>query len=91
MPLSPPHRRYAPHATASNHALANADQNLTALDARLTKVDKGCQKLTPSTSAPTPNPSKTQQNRSHPHHPDTLVVNPRCQPRRRTLNNPEQP
>ncbi len=41
MPLSPPRRHRQPALTPVNHALANADQNLTALDARLTKVDKG--------------------------------------------------
>ena len=61
MPLSPPrHRR--PSLPAGNHALANGDQNLTEVDTRLTKVDKGCQKLTAPTPAPTPNPSKTRQN-----------------------------
>ena len=67
--------------------LANADQNLT-------KVDKGCQNLTPSTPASTPNPSKTQRNRKFSHHPDTpastLAVNP-SSASRTTLNNPEQP
>ena len=63
MPLPPQHRRTL---SAVNHALANADQNVTEVDARLTKVDKSCQKLTPSTPAPTTNPSKTQQNRNHP-------------------------
>ena len=76
--------------TPGNPSLANADQNLTEVDARLTKVDKGCQKLTPSTPAPTPNPSKTQQNRNRAHHPATPSVNLRCQPLRRTPNNPEQ-
>ena len=90
MPLSPQHRRHAPHAAAGNHALANADQNLTKVDARLTKVDKGCQNLTPSTPAPTPNPSKTQQNRNRAHYPDTPVVNLRCQPLQHTPNKPEQ-
>ena len=84
---SPPqHRHRAPHATPGNRALANADQSLT-------KVDKGCQKLTPSTPAPTPNPSKTRQSRSHTRHPGTSSVNPRCQPLQHTrtnLNNPEQ-
>ena len=89
MPLSPP-RRHRPAHTPVNHALANADQNLTEVDTRWTKVDKGCQKLTPTTPATTPNPSKTQQNRNRAHHPDTPSVNPRCQPRRRTPNNPEQ-
>ena len=88
MPLSPHLRR--PALTPVNHALANADQNLTEVDTRLTKVDKGCQKLTPSTPAPTPNPSKTQHNRNRAHPVDTYSVNPRCQPLRRTLNNPEQ-
>ncbi len=97
MPLSPQSRPLRPHATAGNHALANADQTLTevdtrltALDARLTKVDKSCQNLTPSTPAPTPYPSKTQQNRSRALHPDTPSVNPRRQPLQRTPNKPEQ-
>ena len=100
MPLSPQRRPRRPHATAGNHALANADQTLTevdarltALDARLTKVDKGCQNLTLSTPAPTPDPSKTQQNRSRALHPNTPSVNPSCQPPgapRTTLNKSEQ-
>ena len=72
--------------TPVNPNLANADQNLTEVDTRLTKVDKGCQKLTPSTPAPTPNPGKTQRSRNRAYRP----VNLRCQPLRRTLNNPEQ-
>ena len=52
-PSLPSFLRRQEHAT-----LPTADQNLTALDARLTKVDKGCQNLTPLTPAPTPNPSK---------------------------------
>ena len=55
MPLPPQQRRHPLHINASNPSLANADQNLTALDARLTKVDKGCQNLTPSTPPRTPN------------------------------------
>ena len=92
MPLSPQRRRRRRplYAAAGNHALANADQNLTGVDTRLTKVDKGCQKLTPSTPAPTPNPSKTQQNHNRHHHPDTPSVNLRCQPHQHTPNNPEQ-
>ncbi len=86
MPLSPP-RRHALHIDAVNPNLANADQTLTEVDARWTKVDKGCQKLTPSTPAPTPNPSKTQQNRNRTHHPDTPSVNPRCQPLQHTRTN----
>ena len=39
MPLSPQHRRREPHAAAVNHALANADQTWTEVDARLTEVD----------------------------------------------------
>ena len=83
-------RRQEPNLAIADQNLTGVDTRLTALDTRLTKVDKGCQKLTPSTPAPTPNPSKTQQNRSHTHHPDTPSVNPRCQPLRRTPNNPEQ-
>ena len=92
MPPSPQHRRPAPHPSflRRQEPNANADQNLTEVDARLTKVDKGCQKLTPSTPTPTPNPSKTQQNRNRAHHPDTPSVNPRCQSLRHTPNNPEQ-
>ncbi len=73
--------------TPVNPNLANGCQNLTEVDTRLTKVDKGCQKLTPSTPAPTPNPSKTQQSRNRAHRP----VNLRCQPLRRTPNNPNNP
>ena len=52
MPLSPPRRRRALHA--GNHALANADQNLTEVDTRLT----GLQGLTKvDTVNPRPNPS----------------------------------
>ena len=39
MPLSPQHPRRA--LTPVNPNLGNADQNLTEVDARLTKVDKG--------------------------------------------------
>ena len=92
MPLSPPHRRRA-LPTAVNHALANADQNLTEVDARLTGVDKGCQKLTASTPAPTPASSKTQRNRNRARHLDTsastLAVN-HSSTLRTNLNNPEQ-
>ena len=89
MPLSPQqHRR-----PALNPSLANADQNLTEVDTRLTGVDKGCQKLTPSTPAPTPNPSKTQQNRNHPTIStppvSTFTVNPPGRSRT-TLNKSEQ-
>ena len=73
MPLSPQRRR--PTIPAVNHAPANADQKLTEVDARLTKVDKGCQKLTPSTPAPTPNPSKTRTIATAPTIPSTLAVN----------------
>ncbi len=41
MPLSPQHRRPSLHVDAVNPNLANADQNLTEVDTRLTKVDKG--------------------------------------------------
>ncbi len=44
MPLSPQRRRPAPLPSFLRRQepnLANADQNLTALDTRLTKVDKG--------------------------------------------------
>ncbi len=93
MPLSPQQRRRAllpSFLRRQEPNLANSDQNLTALDARLTKVDKGCQNLTPLTPAPTPNPSKTWRNRNHTHHPATPSVNLRCQPLQHTLNNPEQ-
>ena len=93
MPLSPRRRRPAPLPSLLRRQepnLANADQTLTEVDTRLTKLDKGCQNLTPSTPAPTSNPSKTRQNRSHTHHPDTASVNHRCQPLRRIPNNPEQ-
>ena len=83
-------RRQEPNLAIADQNLTEVDTRLTALDARLTKVDKGCQKLTPSTPAPTPNPSKTQQIRTRAHHPATPSVNPRCQPLRRTPNNPEQ-
>ena len=39
MPLSPPQRRHALH-TPGNPSLTNADQTVTKVDARLTKVDK---------------------------------------------------
>ena len=83
MPLSPQHRRRV-LPTAGNHALANADQNLTEVDTRLTKVD---------TVNPRPHP-KPQQNTAKPqppHHLDTSSVNLHCQPHRRTPNKPEQP
>ncbi len=71
MPLSPQrHRRVLP-ATAVNHALANADQTLTEVDARLTKVDKGCQKLAIVNPSDTPrtNLNKSEQTRTPPSAP----------------------
>ena len=89
MPLSPHHRR--PSRPDANLNLANADQNLTEVDARLPKVDKGCQKLTPSTPAPTPSPSKTQRNRNWLAAPtppvSTFAANPSDTPR----TNPNKP
>ena len=82
MPLPPQRRR--PIIPAGNHTLANGDQNLTEVDARLPKVD---------TANPRANP-KPQQNTAQdrkPNHPDTSIVNPRCQPLRRIPNKPEQP
>ena len=72
MPLSPqPRRRRTPHATAGNHALANADQNLTEVDTRLTKVDRGCQNLTASTPAPfRRTPNKPEQIRTNLNKPE---------------------
>ena len=83
MPLAPQqHRR--PARPAGNHALANADQNLTQVDTRLTKVD---------TVNPHPNP-KPQQNTAKPQPrplPRQPSVNPRCQPFQHIPNKPEQP
>ena len=93
MPLSPQRRRPAPLPSFLRPLpsfLRRQEPNLANADQTVTKVDKGCQKLTPSTPAPTPNPSKTQQNRTRAHHPDTPSVNPRCQPLQHTPNNPEQ-
>ena len=72
MPLSPQQRRrHTPHATAGNHALANADQNLTEVDTRLTRVDRGCQNLTPSTPAPfRRTPNKPEQIRTNLNKPE---------------------
>ena len=89
MPLSPQQRRPALHA--GNLSFANARQNLTELDTRLTKVDKGCQNLTPSTPAPTSNPSKTQQNHNRAHHPDTSASTLAVNPSGVSRTKPEQP
>ena len=87
MPLSPHHRRTLTPGTLS---LANADQTLTEVDTRLTKVDKGCQNLTPSTPTPTPDPSKTATAPAIPPPPaSTLAVNLSDTPRT-TLNKSEQ-
>ena len=89
---SPPQRRRT--LSAVNHALANADQNVTEVDTRLTGVDKSCQKLTPSTPTPTPDPSKTQQSRNRAHYPVNPASTPAVNPSgasRTTPNNPEQP
>ncbi len=49
MSLSPQQRRRrTPHATAGNHALANADQTLTEVDTRLPKVDSVNPRLIPA-------------------------------------------
>ena len=84
MPLSPPRRR--PALTVVNLSLANADQNLTEVGTRLTKVDT----VNPR---PNPKPSKTRQNRNRARHPDTsastLAVNPSNTPRT-NLNKSEQ-
>ena len=97
MPLSPqPRRRRTPHATAGNHALANGDQTLTGVDARLTKVDRGCQNLTASTPAPfrrTPNkPEQIRTNLNKPERrqaprPDRAA--PRIAPEHPEKNKPE--
>ena len=74
MPLTPQHRRRAPHA-AGNHARANADQTLTEVDTRLTRVDKGCQKLS------TVNPRHSRAPLRHtPNNPEQIRTN---------LNKPE--
>ena len=91
MPLSPQRRRPALHVDAGNPNLANAHQNLTEVDTRLTKVDKGCQNLTPSTPAPTPNLSKTQQNRNRARHPDTSASTLAVNPSGVSRTKPEQP
>ena len=86
MPLAPQPRRRVPHPTAGNHALASVDQNLTEVDARLTKVDS----VSPRSN---PKPQQTQQNRNRAHYPatsaSTLAVNPSGAPRT-NLNKPEQ-
>ena len=75
MPLTPQHRRRAPHA-AGNHARANADQTLTEVDTRLTKVDKSCQKLS------TVNPRHSRAPLRHtPNKPEQIRTN---------LNKPER-
>ena len=86
MSLPPQQRRRAPQAPAGNPGLANGDQTVTKVDARLTKVDKTDHRQPP---ASTPNPRKTQQNcKSRPH--ANPIVNPRCQPLRHIPNKPEQ-
>jgi len=86
-PCLSPHNAPDAPSTPATPALPTLTKNLTEVDTRLTKVDKGCQKLTPSTPAPTPNPSKTATG-SPSRQPS---VNLRCQPLRRTPNKPEQP
>ncbi len=96
MPLTPQHRRRAPHA-AGNHARANADQTSTEVDTRLTKVDKGCQKL--STVNPrysraplrrTPNkPEQIRTNLNAAKRPDQIGTppdHPRTARKKQTLN-----
>ena len=100
MPLSPQHRRRGPHATAVNHALANADQNLTKVDTRLTKIDTRLTEVDARlTKVDTVNPRanpKPQQSTAKPQparHPvnsaSTFAVNP-SNTSRTNLNNPEQ-
>ncbi len=94
MPLSPQQRRRrTPHATAGNHALANDDQTLTEVDTRLTKVDRGCQKLTASTPAPfrrTPNnPEQIRTNLNVAKRPDQIGPPPESPPNTPKKNKPE--
>ena len=72
MPLPP--QRHNPSPT-------NADQTVTKVDTRLTK-------LTTVNPTPLPNPSKTRQNRTRTHHPDNPIVNP-SGASRTTLNKSE--
>ena len=70
MPLSPQRRR-APLPSflrRQEPSLANACQNLTEVDTRLTGVDKGCQKLaTVNPSAiPAPHPNTPRTNLNNP-------------------------
>ena len=97
MPLSPQHRRAR---IPGNHSRANADQNVTEVDTRLTKVDKGCQKLTPSTPAVNPsgasrttlnNPEQIRTNLNTAKPPDQIETpsrSPRIRPIKTTPNKP---
>ena len=94
MPLTPQHRRRALHAAADNHPLANADQNLTALDARLTRVDKTCHRHPPLLTPPaTPNnPEQIRTNLNKPEHHQTPRpdrTTPRITPKHPEKKNPE--
>ena len=72
MPLSPQRRRPALHA--DNHALANGCQNLTGVDARLTKVDTVKPRPNPSGASRTNlnNPEQIRTNLNIAKHPDQI-------------------
>ena len=94
MPLSPQHRRRALHAAADNHPLANADQNLTEVDARLTKVDKTCHRQPPLSTPPAApnNPEQIRTNLNKPEHRQTPRpdrTTPRITPKHPEKKNPE--
>ena len=87
MPLSPQHRSRAPHAAAGNHALANADQNVTEVDARLTKLDS----VNPSSRSRTTlnNPEQIRTNLNTAKRPDQIgrpPGSPPNTPKKRILN-----
>ena len=85
MPLSPPQRRHALH-TPGNPSLTNADQTVTKVDARLTKVDTVNPLHQPQTRA---KHGKTANLPTLSTPLSTLAVNPSGAPRT-TLNKSEQ-
>ena len=84
MPLSPQQRR--PALTAGNLYLANADQNLTEVDARLTGVDKTCHRQ--PRRIPN-NPEQIRTNLNAAEHPDQIGTpseSPPNTPKKENLN-----
>ena len=101
MPLSPQQRQREPHAAAVNHALANADQTWTEVDARLTKVDARLTKVDKTCHRQPPPQPKTLAKHSESANPtvpttpsSTFAVNPSAIPAPRSgapRTNPNKP